>query len=304
MPQIYFYPDEKKINLKEDESILTASLKEGIPHVHACGGEGRCTTCRVLVLEGEEKCEPRNKAEKTISSKLNFPSNIRLACQTKISGDVKCRRLILDEEDVAVVKQMKEQPVPISLGEEKTIAILFADLTGFTTFAENHLSYDVIHILNRYFMDMEKVIKSFNGEINNYMGDGLLALFGCKNNDSVAMKSVQAALKMQDEMKRFNIYLKENYGTELKARIGIHYGPVILGSLGTSDEARNTVIGDSVNLASRIETKNKEMKTEILISQCVYEQVKDSIVVGKHCRAQIRGKSGDYQLFEVVGIKI
>lgn len=303
MAEITIYPDEKKIRLSEGESILAASLREGIPHVHACGGEGRCTTCRILVLEGEEKCTPRSEAEKTISSKLNFLSNIRLACQTKISGSVKCRRLILDDEDAAIVRQLKELREPVSSGEEKTLAILFADLTGFTTFAENHLSYDVIHILNRYFMEMGKVIEQFGGEINNYMGDGLLALFGGKNNSSAAINSVQAALKMQEELKQFNQYLKENFQTELKARIGIHYGPVILGSLGTSAKARSTVIGDAVNLASRIEAMNKEMNTQILISQCVYEQVKNKVITGKSCRGKIRGKSGDYQLFEIWGMK-
>jgi len=257
----------------------------------------------VVVLEGGENCAPRNKAEETISRKLNFSCDIRLACQTNVTGDVKVRRLILDQEDVDIVKQLKENPTALSLGEEKELAILFCDITGFTSFSEEHLSYDVIHILNRYFLEMEKIVHQYKGSINNTMGDGFLALFGENGSDKSAFQSVQAALKMLEDMAHFNEYLHTNYKSKFKLRIGIHFGPVVLGSLGTTGGGRRTVIGDSVNLASRIETMNKEMGTQLVISETVYQQVKDSIEIGKHCHGTIRGKTGEYPLYEVLSLK-
>lgn len=300
MAKIEFLPDKLVVASLEGETLLAASLRKGIVHAHACGGHARCTTCRVVVVEGLENCLPRDKAETEIAKKLQLACDIRLACQTKIKGDVKARRLILDEEDMAIVKQLKENPKALSLGEEKKLTILFCDITDFTAFAEKQLSYDVIHILNRYFFEMKKVIERFLGKINNTMGDGFLALF---ESDSSALDAVSAATTILKEMNHFNEYLESNFKTRFKVRMGVHFGQVVMGSLGTTEDNRKTVIGDAVNLASRIEAMNKEMGTQLLISESVYEQVKDQIEVGKQCQGTIRGKTGEYSLYEIVGLK-
>ena len=96
----------KKIKkISEDETILTASLRKEIPHLNACGGMGRCSTCRVEVLSGLEFCSKKTKEEITLSKRLNLPETIRLACQTKVSGDLKYRRLLLDKRDLTFNNQ-------------------------------------------------------------------------------------------------------------------------------------------------------------------------------------------------------
>lgn len=299
MAKISYLPDEKVVSVSEEETLLQASLREGMAHVHACGGQAKCTTCRVVVLEGIDSCLPRNEEEAIISAKLALPSDIRLACQTKIKGDVTVRRLIIDQEDIDLVKQMKENTTPVSLGEEKELAILFADIQGFTTFSEKHFSYDVIHVLNRFFQEMERVVELHQGQINNTMGDGFLALFEKENSQEAALNAVEAGLGILKEMEKLNQYLESLYKETLPVRVGIHYGELIMGTIGK----RETVIGDSVNLASRIEALNKEMKTDCLISETIYQKVQDKLILGKNCRGSIRGKKGSYQVYEVLGLK-
>src|SRR6266851_5707676 len=129
MARVRFLPDELDVEALADETLLNASTRAGIPHTHACGGNARCSTCRVIVLEGVENCAPRTGAEHAIAAHLQFDVQVRLA-------------LVEDE---------MRRPGIKAVGEEKSLAILFAYIRGFTAFAENLLPYDVIHALNRYY---------------------------------------------------------------------------------------------------------------------------------------------------------
>jgi adenylate cyclase len=303
MAHIHYLPDEKRIEVDEGEFILEASLRFKIPHTHVCGGLGRCSTCRVLVIEGLENCGERSSAEKAISEQLHFIPAIRLACQTQVFDDVTVRRLAIDTEDLEMINdEIRGKVVPNTIDQEKHIAILFADIRGFTSFAEKVLPYDVIYVLNRYFRNMGQVISRHDGMINNYMGDGLMALFGLKNAQLAAEQAVRAALEMLEAMEKFNPHLEMLYQQSLQIGIGIHYGSVVIGEVGASDNKRVTAIGDAVNLASRIEAANKLVGTTLLISECVYAQVREQVIVNQSHNVQLPGKSGEYLLYEVVGI--
>lgn len=105
MPRINYLSDNKEIEAEDGASILEASVKNGIPHYYVCGGNTRCTTCRVSVTKGLENCHPRNEKEQMVADEMHFSPAIRLACQTKISGDIELRRLVLDEDDLAFISQ-------------------------------------------------------------------------------------------------------------------------------------------------------------------------------------------------------
>lgn len=303
MPYIHYLPDERCIEVDEGEFILEAALHYNIPHTHVCGKLARCSTCRVLVIEGLENCGERNSAERAISEQLHFAPAIRLACQTQVFDDVTVRRLAIDGEDLNIINdEMKGKVVPNSIDQEKQIAILFADIRGFTTFSEKLLPYDVIYVLNRYFRTMGQVISSHDGMINNYMGDGLMALFGLKNSQEAAEQSVRAALEMIEAMEKFNPHLEMLYQQNLQIGIGIHYGRVVIGEVGSPDNKRVTAIGDAVNLASRIEAANKLFGTTLLISESIYTQVKGQVIVNQSYQVQLPGKSGEYPLYEISGI--
>jgi adenylate cyclase len=307
MTLIYYLPDEKWVEADEADTILECSLVAGIPHTHICGGSARCSTCRVFIIEGLEHCEPRNDAEQELAEQLGFVDGMRLACQTQVtgSGKVTLRRLTVEQEDVDLLDdQFQGKPTQMSaIGQEKQIAILFADLRGFTTFSEALPPYDVIYILNRYFRQMGRAIAQHGGMINNYMGDGLMALFGCDQLDHVAERSVRAALDMQQEMAKFNHYLSSVYQQELQIGIGIHYGQAVIGSVGASiDNHQVTAIGDAVNLASRIEAANKKLGTSLLISEETYAHLKNEVTLNHYSQIEIPGKKGAYTLYEVVAI--
>jgi adenylate cyclase len=125
--------------------------------------------CRISVEEGLEFCSPRSKGERIVAERLNFSPETRLACQTKITGDVNVRRLVVDDDDIEFTRGIAEGPRPASIGEEKNLAILFADVRGFTALSERMSPYDVIYFLNRYFHLTSKVIESYGGYVDNYM---------------------------------------------------------------------------------------------------------------------------------------
>ena len=133
MAKIEFLPDNKIFEVESGESILQTAARNGIPHVNACGGEGKCTTCRLLILEGIENCSTETEKEILLKEKAHTTDEFRLACQTTITGDVTVRRLVLNKEDI---ESVSERSVSGRLGETKRIAILFSDIRGFTPFSE------------------------------------------------------------------------------------------------------------------------------------------------------------------------
>jgi adenylate cyclase len=307
MPHIYYLPDDRLVEVEEAETLLDSSLYAGIPHTHVCGGSARCSTCRVLILEGLEFCAPRNDAEQALAQRLHFDPGIRLACQTQVYGEGKItlRRLALDAEDVELIgDQIKGRGgLQGAIGQEKHLAILFADLRGFTNFSEALPAYDVIYVLNRYFHRMGQAIDKYGGIINNYMGDGMMALFGCDSPDRAAERAVRSGLEMQAAMEQFNLYLEILYHRRLQIGIGIHYGPAVIGAVGASAQSQQmTAIGDAVNFASRIEAANKKTGTTLLVSAETYAEVKDLVTANQRCSIPIPGKSGEYVLYEVTAI--
>lgn len=303
MPQIFYLPDNKNVEVEEGDFILDSSKQAGIPHTHICGGAARCSTCRVLVVEGLANCGDRNAAERAISDKLRFEPSIRLACQTQVLGDITVRRLAIDSEDIQFIQaQIRGKFSPNSIGQEKQVAILFADLRGFTSLSEKLLPYDVIYLLNRYFQHMGEVIDRHDGIINNYMGDGLMALFGLENPERATEQAVSAGIEMIKAIEKINPHFELLYRQTLKIGIGIHSGGVVIGEVGAIDNRRLTAIGDAVNLASRIESANKELGTTLLISEVAYEEIRDRVQVNRCVKVKLKGKSGEYPLYEVVAI--
>ena len=300
--KIEIQPDNKKIEISQDETILTASLRKEIPHLSACGGVGKCSTCRINIISGLENCSERTEYENKLAKRLDLPKTIRLACQTKVSGKVKYRRLLLDKRDLTLNSQLTAKKSG-SVGTVRNLTIMFCDIKGFTPFSESLSAYDVIFILNRYFSIMREIILKNGGEINNYIGDAIMAIFGLKESRQQILRSVNTGLQMLEAMDEFKIYLKEAYDRIFDIRIGIHNGEVIVGSIGSGDDKKLTVIGDVVNIASRIESTNKDAGTRLLISENAYNQVKDYLEIDNHLRLKLRGTSNLITLYEVSNLK-
>lgn len=300
MPRITYLSDgNRTLEAEAGQTLLQSSLSHGLPHTHLCGGQGRCSTCRVAILEGLGHCEPRGAAEGAIAVARNFAPEIRLACQTRIRGDVVLRRLVLDELDVSLVAG-EPQGCKGGGGQERTLAILFADIRGFTAFSEGQLPYDVVHVLNRYFQAVSPCIEAVGGRVDNYMGDGLLALFGVGGEEDPAGSAVRAGLAMLTAVEHLNPYMEAQFGTQLRIGLGVHLGEAVLGAVGAGERRRLTAIGDAVNLASRIEGATKEVGATFLLSEQAFAAVSGWVRAGRRFELPLRGKTGLFRLVEVL----
>jgi len=300
MFEIFSQTDNKTICASLDSTILEATLKAKINHMHVCGGNARCSTCRVYVMDGLSNCLPRNEKEKELAVKLGFPENIRLACQTKISGDITIRRPVVDELDVEIISKQFGDASGTKLGKEKELAILFTDIENYTQFAEAFPAYDVVHVLNRYYQKMNEIIGKHKGIISDVAGDGILALFGViENRENPVLDAINAVREMHTALIQFNKYLNQMYDRSFGIRAGINFGKAIVGNFDTGMMSKISAIGDTVNLASRIETANKDFGTQLLISQSAYEEIQGLVETHKMHRARLKGKSGEYVLYDV-----
>ncbi len=303
MSKIHVLPEDKEIEAKPGETLLQAAIRTGIPLTSFCGGIARCSTCRVKVLQGLNNCSPPTADEQAIASMMRFDPQVRLACQTVATGEVKLRRLVLESEDVDLDSLFIMGVEPCAIGIEKHIFIMFSDIKGFTSYSENLMPYDVIYALNLYFKRVGPVIAGHGGRIDSYMGDGFLALFENEDPTAGAVQAVTAGLEIIAEVQRLGPELENLYQKSFEIRVGLHYGQVVAGKLGSPGNKKLTVIGDAVNLASRIETANKQVGSNFLISEDTYNLVKEKVQTNRIVHLNIPGKTGEYSLYEIVGLR-
>jgi len=297
---IYYQNEDIEVAYESGISILNTSLTAGINHAHVCGGNAKCSTCRILVLKGIENCTPRNNKENIIAKKLGFPEKVRLACQTKIKNNISIRRPVIDEVDKKIYSINASQKQQRSQGVEKLITAIFCDLEGYTSFTEKNEPYDVMHILNRYFFVMGNVVKKYNGRIIDYYGDGFLAVFGLEKPMDQCLKTIEAGKEMILEMVKLNKYTGRYYSREFNIRLGASYGPTVVGTLGMLEMSKYAAVGDTVNYASRLESANKDLGTRFLVSKSVYENCQEKHHFNRSFVIKVKGKEGEQKVYEVV----
>jgi adenylate cyclase len=206
---------------------------------------------------------------------------------------------VLDPED-AELTDLRSRSGPRGVGEEKHIAVLFADIRGFTTFAESHLPYDVIHILRRLFRDMTGVVADQTGDVTAFLGDGFMAVFEPDDQTSPELRAVRAGLGILDVADDARAWLVDLVGQSLEVNVGIHAGEAVVGTIRDSARDVVTAIGDTVNVASRIEAANKVTGTRLLVSATVVAQLDDAVTTGRSFRVELPGKAGEHELTEIV----
>jgi class 3 adenylate cyclase len=164
----------------------------------------------------------------------------------------------------------------LKIGEDRNLSILFSDIRGFTTISEQFKNNpeDLVESLNRYFSSQVDIIMNRNGIVDKYIGDAIMAFWGAPiNRDDDALQAVLSALDMIDALRGFNDQQRKFGKPEFQIGIGINYGLVTVGNIGSERKMDYTVIGDEVNLASRMEGLNKVYKTELLITHSVYKML-------------------------------
>ena len=199
-----------------------------------------------------------------------------------------------------VVKDMDEIDVG---GKRADVSVMFVDIRGFTSISEKLPPEEIIEILNEYIATVEPIVRKYNGVVNKFIGDAIMAIFGepIANKDH-AKNCVLCADEILKELKQFQTKLIEEGKPKIEVGIGINSGEVFVGNIGSSERLEYTVIGDVVNTASRIESFNKIYKTKFLISEGTYLRVNDIVEVIEIKDVDVRGKSKTINLYEVLRI--
>lgn len=301
MPTLLSLPDGRAVPVGDGETVLAAMASAGIALAHACGGQAKCSTCRLRIVDGLENCLPRTDAERTMSHRLRFGDDIRLGCQTRMTGDATVRRLVLDDADAALASEAVRSAGPASIGRLVRIAILFADIDGFTALSDALPAYDVVHLLDRHFDRLGGAVLRHGGVVGNTMGDGLMALFGLDDAPDAAPRAALAGLAILDEAARLAAYVREAYGRPYGVRVGLHEGEAVVGTIGSGAFRRETAIGDAINVASRIEQANKSLGTRYLVSEETLSSVAGVVETGRRFPVELRGKAGTHAVHEVLG---
>lgn len=260
------YPGGRTIQRPPGFTILDISRAAGIPHASVCGGRGRCSTCRVRVNKGLENQPPASPEELKVLNRVGAPPGVRLACQLRPVGEISVTPLL---PPTATARDALGRSRHLE-GEERVIAVLFADLRAFTKLAERKLPYDVVFILNRYFNSMGHAIEESGGKVDKFIGDGVMALFGVEGGPERACRTaLRAARAMGEQLMELNRSLAHELAEPLRIGIGIHVGPAIVGEMGYAQAVSLTAVGDTVNTASRLETVTKDYRAQLVISEQV-----------------------------------
>jgi class 3 adenylate cyclase len=202
-----------------------------------------------------------------------------------------------------VAKELAEDVMQhgVSLGgKEVNASVLFADIRDFTAMSEQMSAEEVVDLLNQYFNVVEPTIKAEGGWINKFGGDSLLAVFGVLTPQPDHVNhAIRAALKMRSALSEFNMERQKHGKHLLRIGIGIHYGKMVAGSVGSQERMEFTVIGDAVNMASRIEGLNKKWGTDILVSNKVAKEVEGAYPLEAMPEARVHGISKPIQVFAI-----
>ena len=254
--KIHYAGINKEVNCNAEYcSILDTSIENKIPHLHECGGNGKCTTCRVRVLDGTQNLSSKTHLEVMLSKSRRWDPSIRLACQAYVKGDVKVQRLIWSS---AEINKLQKETVPEGKPEERPIAILFCDLRNFTRLSSNNASFDIAYMLNRFYTELGDPILMNNGIIYQYVGDEIIGVFGTAGGTRAknSMDAIRAAMGMRYAIERLNKIELKDFEVKLDIGIGINYGLAYVGHLGHPTHRQFSVVGDPVNVASRIQNEN------------------------------------------------
>ncbi len=259
------FPKDRLVTVPAGSSVLEASRMAGIAHASACGGRGRCSTCRVRVLEGIAQQPPPSTLEAATLKRFTADRDVRLACQLRPTHDLAVLPIFPASKTSLDAVRGGSPPVA---SHERDLAILFCDLRGFTRRAEQWLPFDTVYILNRYFETVGHAVENAGGHLDKFIGDGALALFGLDVASDIACgQAIDAATAIARALTILNRQMRSELAEPLRIAMGLHTGPAVVGEMGYGQAISLTAIGDGINVASRLEGAAKEFDVEAMISR-------------------------------------
>lgn len=200
-----------------------------------------------------------------------------------------------------VVNILLKNPEKLTLGgEDRDVTVFFSDIRGFTSLSEGMTPQELVSLINKYLSMMTDIIMDNRGTVDKYIGDAIMAFWGAPLDDPEhPFRACKASLEMLKALEELNRELPE--GKKINIGIGINTGIATIGNMGSTKKKNYTAMGDTVNLASRLEGVNKLFHTRIIISEYTYERVKDKILARELDLIRVKGKKIPVKIYEVIG---
>ena len=264
------YPN-RRVRVPRGLSILEASLRFNVPHASVCGGRARCSTCRVRVVSDRGTLPRPSGREAFVLARVGAGANpaIRLACQLRPQADIAVIPLLPANVGADFVRNRNR----VNIGEERYIVSMFVDMRGSTKLAEARLPFDTVFLINRFLEAASQAVIDAGGQPNQFVGDGLLALFGLHADPATACRqAIRAAAIVASNVEYMNHEFASELDKPVQFGIGIHGGEVIIGDIGFRDHTVFTALGDPVNVAARLQDMTKAHNCTVIISEEVYHR--------------------------------
>ena len=258
------YGNGRTVRVPKGFSVLEASLRHNLPHASVCGGRARCSTCRIRIIGDHAALPEPSQREAFVLTRVgtNDPS-IRLACQLRPTSDLSFFQLFTPQTSMANA----HASAPASIGQERYLVSLFVDMRGSTQLAEKRLPFDTVFIVNRFLGAVSQAVIENGGQPNQFVGDGMLALFGLSADPQTACRqALKAASGIATHIDELNQLLSHDLRQPIRFGIGIHGGEVIIGDIGYRDHIVFTALGDAVNVAARLQDMTKSLACEAIVS--------------------------------------
>ncbi|WP_315759481.1 MULTISPECIES: adenylate/guanylate cyclase domain-containing protein [unclassified Bradyrhizobium] len=282
------YNNGRSIRVPKGLSVLEASLRNNVPHASMCGGRARCSTCRIRVIGDPGALPPPSPREAFVLAQIGAADpSVRLACQLRPTDDLSFFQLFMPNPTPGERGSSRA-----GIGQERYLVSLFVDMRGSTGLAEKRLPFDVVFIVNRFLSAVSQAVLANGGQPNQFVGDGMLALFGLAADSHVACgQAIQAARDIAANIAELNAFLSHDLHEPIRFGIGIHGGEVIVGEIGYRDHMVFTALGDAVNVASRLQDMTKTLGCQVIISDEVYARARLASDVLPQREVEIRGRA-------------
>ena len=259
------YGNGRTVRVPKGLSVLEASLRNNVPHASVCGGRARCSTCRIRIIgDCSALPEPSQREAFVLARVGTSDPSIRLACQLRPTSDLSFFQLFLPGTTTGNAHASN----PARIGQERYLVSLFVDMRGSTRLAEKRLPFDTVFVVNRFLAAVAQAVMECGGRPNQFLGDGMLALFGLGTTAQLACRqALRAAAVISANIDELNQFLSHDLREPIRFGIGIHGGEVIVGDIGYRDHMVFTALGDPVNVAARLQDMTKSLACEAVISE-------------------------------------
>jgi adenylate cyclase len=258
------YGNGRTIRVPRGLSVLEASLRNNVPHASVCGGRARCSTCRIRIIgDCSALPEPSQREAFVLGRVGTSDPSIRLACQLRPATDLSFFQLFLPH----TMSADGHASNPTRIGQERYLVNMFVDMRGSTKLAEKRLPFDTVFIVNRFLGAVSQAVLASGGMPNQFVGDGMLALFGLSTTRQEACRqALRAAAMIAANVDELNKFLEHDLREPIRFGIGINGGEVIVGDIGYRDHMVFTALGDAVNVAARLQDMTKSLSCELVVS--------------------------------------